>query len=151
MHALKGLRIIGVVTVITALLGLIATVPGLIAAFTGAFDKMQIPGFYSAYFVMVTITLVCCLTMLLCGFKLFRLDTSFIWIFVSVSLFEIVYFVSVSFMWGHEVIGRPVAAATGVANGGLMPQFFVLLPLWGPLVAIKVKLRNAIDAISDNK
>jgi hypothetical protein len=34
-----------------------------------------------------------------------------------------------------------VAGATGVANGGMMAQFFILLPIWGPVVVLWARQR----------
>lgn len=50
-------------------------------------------------------------------------------------LFEIVYFFSLGMLWLAPSMGMSVAAATGVANGGLMAQFLILFPLWAPLLA----------------
>jgi hypothetical protein len=58
-----------------------------------------------------------------------------------VLLFEVIYFLSVSLLWTRLTSGMSVAAATGVANGGLMVQFVILFPLWGPLVLWWAKKR----------
>ncbi|MCC9658823.1 hypothetical protein [Rhodopirellula halodulae] len=53
---------------------------------------------------------------------------------------EVGYFFASSFLWVTPTIGRGVAAATGVANGGLMVQFLILLPLWAPIVFASFRL-----------
>jgi hypothetical protein len=50
-----------------------------------------------------------------------------------VFLFELIYLFAIGALWLKPTFGRSIAAATGVANGGLMAQFVVLLPIWGPV------------------
>ena len=54
--------------------------------------------------------------------------------FTVVVIAEVVYFFSISILWLVPKINMSVAAATGVANGGLMIQFIILLPIWAPIV-----------------
>ena len=51
-----------------------------------------------------------------------------------VLLFEVCYFFAVGFFWMEPTIGQSIAAATGVANGGMMAQFLILFPIWAPIL-----------------
>lgn len=57
-------------------------------------------------------------------------------------LFEIGYFVLVGMSWQLPDFGESIAGASGVANGGMMAQFFILLPLWGPPAVLWIKRRH---------
>ena len=64
-----------------------------------------------------------------------RLRTSLLKLFIGVIIFELAYFCSIGTMWLIPPIGMSIGAATGVANGGLMFQAFILFPFWAPLLA----------------
>lgn len=70
--------------------------------------------------------------MIVCAIDLlrFRLRTGRLLAFVLV--FEVGYFFAVGSMWREPTVGSSIAAATGIANGGLMVQFLILFPVWGP-------------------
>ena len=55
-------------------------------------------------------------------------------LFTGVLIIEVVYFFGIGFLWLHPTIGRSIAGASGVANGGLMAQFVILLPVWAPIL-----------------
>jgi hypothetical protein len=63
-------------------------------------------------------------------------------------LFEIVCFLVLGPMWHVPGVGPRIAGATGVANGGMMAQFFILLPFWGPPAIFWMKGRHAAPSAS---
>jgi hypothetical protein len=117
-------------------------------ALSGAFppDK-DLPYFYQAFYAMSAICILCYLTLIFCGVAFLRRTVRFVWLFVSIMIFEVVYFFSLGFfLWPMPQLGLSVAGATGVANGGLMVQFLILFPLWGSILALwaKRQLQNNI-------
>jgi hypothetical protein len=84
---------------------------------------------------MSAICIVCYLTLLVIGVQFLRLNASLLRLFSAVMIFEVVYFFTIAFAWMSPGIGMSIAAASGVANGGLMLQLLPLFPLWGPLLA----------------
>ena len=84
---------------------------------------------------MSAICLACYLTLLVIGIQFVRLKSSLVPLFTGVMIFEVVYFFSIALFWMIPGIGMSVAAASGVANGGMMFQFLPLFPLWGALLA----------------
>ena len=99
--------------------------------------------FYAAFYAMSAICVVCYLILFWGGYQLARRRFSVSWLLISAWLFEIVYFLVIGLTWRIPDLGGSIAGATGVANGGLMAQFFILLPFWGPLAIFWVKRRHA--------
>jgi hypothetical protein len=48
-------------------------------------------------------------------------------------LLEVLYFFAIGGLWTLPNAGRGIGAATGIANGGLMVQFVLLMPIWIPI------------------
>ena len=91
---------------------------------------------------------VCCYVILLvCGIELVRSRLRWSRLATFVLLFEVGYFFAVGTLWLQPTFGKSIAAATGVANGGLMAQFVVLFPLWGPLLLWWVNSRQKSIAV----
>ena len=63
---------------------------------------------------------------------------------ISVWLFEIDYFLAVGAAWRIPNVGESIAGPSGVANGGMMAQFFILLRVWGPLAVFCIKRQHEI-------
>ncbi len=99
--------------------------------------------FYAAFYAMSVICIVCYLALLWGGVRLVRLRFSGSRLLIGVWMFEVVYFLGVGFMWHVSEVGASVAGATGVANGGMMAQFVILLPFWGPIAVVWAKRRHA--------
>jgi hypothetical protein len=129
---------VGVVAGLAAVSGLFYNVSSLAVAFSGSFSGSVKEGghtyFYPAFYIMSCICIACYILLLVCSvdllcvrFRRFRLLT-------GVLVFEVVYLFFVSTLWLSASIGTSVAAATGVANGGLMVQFMILIPLWAPIL-----------------
>ena len=129
---------VGVVAIVTASLGLLYNAMMINSAIQGAFAPMNaqddLPYFYHALFIMSAICIACYLILVVCGISLIRsrLDSSRL--VTLVLLFEVGYLFAIGTLWLEPTIGHSVAAATGVANGGMVIQMIILLPLWGPLL-----------------
>ena len=142
--------IVGVIAVVTAVLGLCYNAMGVMSAMRGAFNPMlrqnDLPYFYPAFFIMSGICVFCYVVLLVCGVDLIRSRLRWSRLVILVLLFEVGYFFAVGSMWLESTIGYSVAAASGVANGGLVAQYIILFPIWGPLVLWWAKSRQAAAA-----
>jgi hypothetical protein len=143
--------IVGVVAILTAIFGLYYNAMSTISALHGAFDPMlkkgDEPYFYQAFVIMSAICVCCYVILLVCGIDLVRSRLRWSRLVSFLMLFEVVYFFAIGSLWLEPTIGLSVGAATGVANGGLMAQFIILLPLWGPLLLWWARSRQqAFDA-----
>jgi hypothetical protein len=139
----RTLIVIGIVAIICATLGLLYNFSGRWTIFSGerpAFDKDQ-PYFWPAYCIMTVICIVCYLSLLVVGIQFIRGKVGWVTPFISLLVFEVLYFFSVAFLWTMPGIGGSVAGASGVANGGLMFQFIILFPLWGGIIAYRARRR----------
>jgi tryptophan-rich sensory protein len=128
-------RIVASTTIVTAALGVLyslSSLQGTIANRTGATDDL--PYFHLIYLLKLAIwtTLYCLLIWHSC--RLWRGLPGSGRIVSRLLLLEVAFLLLISFLWLTPVIGRSIGAATGIAGGGAMAQFLVLLPLWGPLL-----------------
>ncbi len=126
---------VGVSSVLLALLGLIYNMMSLRADFSALQGQVDAPYFYPAFYIMSAICIVCYFALLYIGVQLMRGRTNVVLLLVLVVVFEILYSFAVGSLWLLPDYGMSIAAATGVANGGLMIQAFLLFPLWAPVVA----------------
>ena len=126
------LRVIGLISIILAGLGLWYNSKTLFADYSDVFTDRSIPYFYPAFYTMSAICIICYVVLIIIGIQFLRLRTGLRRIFAGVLIFEFIYFFSLGFLWLPPDIGRSIGAATGVANGGLMLQAFILFPLWAP-------------------
>jgi hypothetical protein len=97
--------------------------------------------FVAAYVLMWLVCTFCYLALMVCGVDLVRSKVRWARTVTLILVFEVVYFFTISLLWVMPSIGTSVAAATGVANGGLMAQFVILLPLWAPLLLWRAQKR----------
>jgi hypothetical protein len=97
--------------------------------------------FYRAFWAMSAVCVICYIVLLICSVNLVLLRLGWSRPFIAVVLFEVVYFTGVAALSLHPVIGRSVAAATGVANGGLTVQLMILFPFWAPLILLWAQWR----------
>lgn len=132
-----ALRFVGGALVVFAGLGFWYNGSSLFASFP---PDPSTPYFSHAFYTMSAICLACYLTLLVIGVQFIRLNSSLLRLFIGVMVFEVVYFFILASFWMTPGIGMSVAAATGVANGGLMFQFITLFPLWGSLLARWAKI-----------
>jgi len=135
------------ITILCCFYGLIYNLSTLKVAISGGFEEveeadepMDTPYFYPAFYSMSAVCFVFYVCLL--AFSVDLISGSFRTLipFTIVAVLEVIHFVSVAKMWRHPRFGYSVAAASGVANGGLMAQFVILLPLWAPLVLWYAKL-----------
>jgi len=124
------LRSIGVASILLAALGLLYNAMFTLPEFFLGTDEPVGPYFYPAFYTMSAICVACYVLLLTLGIQFFRLNTSNLGLFVFLFLFEIIYMKIVFILWNQPIIGMSVAEATGVANGGLMLQRWILFPLW---------------------
>ena len=133
-----SLRTVGVVVLVCAGLGLLYNGASFYAVATGALETVPkeepMPYLYQAFYLFSALCVVCYIALAVCGVQFLRLSTSLLWLFVGVFVIEALMWFATGRLWSHPAYGRSVAAATGISQGGLVPQFFILLPLWAPVV-----------------
>jgi len=132
------LRFVGVAGIIFAALGLWYNGTTVFAEFSPGPSE---PYFSSAFYAMSAICVVCYGILIYVGIQFARLKTSALSLFVGLMVFEVAYFFAVGAFWTAPGLGSSIAAASGVANGGLVFQLLILFPLWGPLLARWAKNR----------
>lgn len=130
--------IVGVVAVITATLGILYSASTIFSVTQGSaaalVDQRDWPYFYQAFFIMSAICIACYLILIVCGINLVRSRLGSSRLVTLVLLLEVGYLFAIGTLWMEPTFGHSIAAATGVANGGMMIQMIILLPLWGPLL-----------------
>ena len=148
-HIRLSFIILGIVSILSSILGLLYNL--LFSAWgnhLGAFDilvkEKHLTYFFQAFYIMSGICLICYILLMICGIYFIRQKDRFVSMFVGVLLFEMLYFICLGFI--NDRLDEPysvsIAAATGVANGGLMYQFFILFPIWGSALAIWMKRKR---------
>lgn len=70
------------------------------------------------------------------GVQFWQLKTRLRFWFLGLLIAEVAYVFSLGFLWrlDQEQIAMSIAAATGVANGGLVAQGITLFPIWGAII-----------------
>jgi hypothetical protein len=142
---------LGVVSIICAVLGILYNMSSLWASFSGAFQKLikeqNLIYFYPSFYAMSAICVIFYLLLIFCGIYFLRLSIRFSYVFIATLVCEVLYFFSLGFVgWHLKGASLSIAAATGVANGGLMAQFFILFPVWGIILSLwtKKKMQKSI-------
>jgi hypothetical protein len=130
-----ALATVGVVSILMSLLGFWYNGHSLSADFSQLQHQQDFPHFYPAFYTMTAICVLFYLLLLYIGVQFIRGDTGHVRLFTLVLIAEILYFFAVGVLWLLPEYGRSIAAATGVANGGLSFQAFVFFPIWAPLTA----------------
>lgn len=130
------LRIVGWVSLICAAFGLLYSASSGYAVATGALDGVEVefsaPYTKQAFLVITLVFSAMFLILGWCGLQFVRLRT-FVWpYFTGVLVLEVVAYLLIGLLWNHAQYGMSIAAATGAA-GGVVPQYFILLPIWGPI------------------
>ena len=131
------LRIVGAVIVVCAAIGLLFNANSFFAIASGTLEDaigQHEPYLYEAFYTLSAVCVICYLALALCGIQFIRLSTSLFWLLALTFSVEAVAFFGTGRLWAHPVYGDSVAAASGIALGGLMPQFFIFLPLWAPIL-----------------
>jgi len=147
MSARTALLATATVTILCAVLGLLYNAQSLAVGLGGRFAEIvrdhEMRHFYVAFYTMSAVCIACYLALLVGGVQLVRRRPWAAGLLVGVWIFELLYFFVVGALWRVTAISASVAGATGVANGGLMAQFFILLPIWGPVVVLWARRRAA--------
>lgn len=143
---------IGVFAVVLGGLGIWYNVTTLFADYSDLLDQ-KTPYFYHSFNLMSGICLLCYVGLIACGIQFVRGAVVPVSLFIGILVFESMYFVALGFVWAaltsHLSLGLSVGAATGVANEGLMFQFFILFPLWGSVAAHWARRRlNATNRLA---
>jgi hypothetical protein len=145
--------VVGAISTIAGFLGLCYNGMTLTVALRGGFSDLikeqSLTGFYPAFYTMSGICVVCYLLLLTCGIALLRARLRWSGFLTGLLLFEMIYFLSIALLWKRLPDSLSVTAATGVANGGLIVQFIILFPLWGPLVLRWARKRLEHDTPSN--
>ncbi len=130
--------VVGGVAVLAALFGLYYNGTTLILAIRGSFSEQdaqqKLTYFYPVFYSMSAICITFYFLLLVSGIALLRVRLGWSGFLSWLLLFEVIYFFSIGFLWLIPNVGMSIAAASGVANEGLMVQFIILFPLWAPLV-----------------
>lgn len=141
-----SLIVVGSLATLVALFGLYYNAMTLVTAFRGGFSHLvaeqKITYFYPAFYVMSAVCVTCYLLLFLFGIDFLRLRFRCVWAFTGVLIFEVIYFICIGMSWLIPSMDMSIATATGVANGGLMAQFFILFPIWAPLVLLWARWKS---------
>jgi hypothetical protein len=144
---------IGVVTMLCAVVGLLYNAQSLVVGLRGGFDDIArepvMRHFHVVFYLMSGVCIACFLVLLWGGYHLARRRLSVAGVLAVAWLFEIGYLTAIRYISRLSDIGAGIAGAAGVANGGMMAQFFILLPFWGPLAMLWVARRASSDPPDD--
>jgi hypothetical protein len=145
---------IAALLVVSASLGLLYNASSLFAVFAGAFDDSPeiagLPHFYTSFYIMSVICIGCYLAIIAASVGLCLGSATCARLIAMLLLLEVLYFLAIGAMWTLPNAGRGIGAATGIANGGLMVQFLLLLPIWIPIVLGILGLYHEAPAITAN-
>lgn len=139
------LKATGCLAILCAVLGLLYNFSSFSRLSTKPVETVSsdpsIPYFHPAFYAMSAICVCCYGTLLFFGVEFLRGRTSHLKKFTALLIGEVAYYFLVGVLWMVPGIGMSVAAATGVANGGLVVQLIILFPLWAPFAATWAKKR----------
>ncbi len=133
------LKSIGVISILFAAFGFYYNFAYIIAISAKHANDSETPYFYPAFYLMSAICIICHAILLICGIQLLRLRVRIFPVFTGILIFDVIYFFSIGTLWLVPNIGRSIAAATGVANGGLIFQIITLFFIWAPLLVLWAK------------
>jgi hypothetical protein len=139
IHPKTILQAIGIIAILCGAYGLYYNYTSFDVLFSGAFDTpetaREAPYFYPAFYVMSAACTASFVILVRIGIQFFPLQLEELSQFKWLMVFEVGYVIVIGLLWLAPEIGRSVAAATGVANEGLMIQVVILFPLWAPSLA----------------
>jgi hypothetical protein len=129
---------IGIVAIVLGGLGMWYNVNTLFADYSDLVNQ-ETPYFYHSFYLMSGVCFLCYVGLIACGIQFVRGAVGVVGLFIGILVFESMYLIALGLVWAaltsYLSLGLSVGAATGVANGGLMFQFFILFPLWGSVAA----------------
>jgi hypothetical protein len=137
------LKIVAMISICFAAFGFYYNFMSLIAVSAKNMDTSETPYFYPAFFLMSAICIICHTILLICGIQFFRVHTKIFPVFMGILIFEVLYSFLIGILWLVPNIGLSIAAATGVANGGLSFQLITLFFVWAPLLVLWAKRKIA--------
>ena len=143
---------LGIVAIVCAVLGLVYNAATLFFALQGAFEQVihdfEAEHFYPVFYAMSAICVLSYAVLLWCGVQFLRSPAPPARTFTALLVFELLYFWSPGVLSQLPSVGLSIGAATGVANGGLVVQGAILLPIWGPPVALWLARRARGSAVA---
>jgi hypothetical protein len=130
-----ALRVVALVALLAAPYGVYYTLSHLAVTYSEPPGE-DTPYFLEAYYSMVTVCLIFYALLAFFGMQFWRLNTRLRFWFLSLLIIEVAYVFLLGFLWGLEdqEIAMSIAAATGVANGGLVAQGITLFPIWAGII-----------------
>jgi hypothetical protein len=130
-----ALAAVGVVTIGLALAGGWYNFGSIRADFSTLPRDLDAPYLYQALYSMSALCVAFYVFLFYVGIQFIPGRTDKTQLFVLVLVAEMLYFLAAESLWMMPRCGMSIAAATGVANGGLMFQALLLYPLWAPVIA----------------
>ena len=133
------LRIVGVAVVACSAFGLLYNAFTLFRAASGSLEAPILesaPYRYQAFYLLSLLCVASYIALLISGIQFIRLSFSFFWLFAVALAVEVGLFWLTGRLWLHPKYGMSIAAATGIAEGGLFPQLYTYLPLWAPILVL---------------
>jgi hypothetical protein len=134
------LRTVGVAIVACACNGLLYNGASLFAAASGAIDPVTfpepVPYLYEAFYTLSALCVASYIALLISGAQFIRLSFSLWWLLPAALAIEGGLYFLTGRLWLHPEYGMSIAAATGIAEGGLVVIFFTFLPLWAPILVL---------------
>ena len=130
-----ALRTVATAALVVAIYGVYYTVSYLVTLYSAPPDG-ETPYFREAYYTMVTVCLIFYALLAFFGVQFWQLKTRLRFWFLSLLIVELIYIPLLGLLWrlDDEKIAMSVAAATGVANGGLVAQVVTLFPIWAAII-----------------
>lgn len=133
-----GLRMVGGITLACAVVGILYNVTmvlGFANLGPSGFDfDLEAPFFPQAFYILTSIAVAGYVLLGWCGIQFLRLSGLLWWLFTTILVAEVILSHTVVYLSLHPQYGSSIAAASGVSLGGITPQMYILLPLWGPLM-----------------
>lgn len=100
------------------------------------FQQHEYPHFYPAFYGMAFVSFSLGVLLLFTSLQLLRFRMGWSLLFVLLMAFELIYFKSVIAAWFHPTFGKSIMAASGLANGPLVPFLLTKYPYWASLIIL---------------
>jgi len=130
---------VGISSVVMAILGLAFSLSLLYTVDSTTTEHIDQPYFLNAFYIMTAICISFLAIILITGIQLIRGKIYWANILLLIVTMEIIYNYAAGKLWLHPVYGPSIAAATGIANGGLYIQLATLFIIWAPALAMYAK------------
>lgn len=147
----RALVVVGLSSVLLAILGLWYNMTTLFADYTSIIDDLKsendLRHFYTAFYVMSAICIAFFAGLFVSGIQLIRKKIMWVFVLSGIIALEISYFFLLGGLWANSTYGYSVGAATGVSNGGLMFQVFSFFPIWAPATALWARRKKLAQVL----